>query len=105
MHERGQTSVKAIALERMELLLGMAKRELAHNPERARRYVKLARRLGTRYRVRLQGRSKGLKISFCKECNTPWVPGRNLEVRLDPHSRCVIYKCTCGAERRFRYKR
>jgi len=102
--QRGQpqTGIKQIALERIELLLGMAREELARNPERARRYVQLAKRLGTRYRARP---SKGLKRSFCKECNTPWVIGRSVKVRLDPHSRCVIYKCTCGAERRFRYKR
>ncbi|RLG18079.1 ribonuclease P [Candidatus Micrarchaeota archaeon] len=100
-----KSSVKSIALERIELLLAMARKELDHDVERARRYVKLARRLGTRYRVRASRASKGLKISYCKRCNTPWVPGRNLEVRLEPRSRCVVYKCSCGYERRFRYKR
>ena len=94
--------IKQIALERIELLLGMAKTELARNPERAKRYVRLAKKMATRYRARP---SKGLKRSFCKVCNTPWVIGRSVRVRLDPHSRCVVYKCTCGAERHFRYKR
>jgi len=100
MGEKG--SIKGIAHERIVLLLGMARGELDREPERARRYVKLARRLGTRYRVRA---AKGLKISYCKKCNTPWVPGRNLEVRLEPRSRCVVYKCSCGYERRFGYGR
>ncbi|MCK4714684.1 MAG: ribonuclease P, partial [Candidatus Aenigmarchaeota archaeon] len=84
------------------ILLKLARAELSHNPERARRYMRLARRLGTRYRVRP---AKELKISYCKKCNTPWVLGCNLEVRLEPRSRCVVYKCSCGYERRFRYKR
>jgi ribonuclease P protein subunit RPR2 len=93
--------IKAIALERIELLLEMARKEVKAKPERAKRYVGIARKLATRYRVRP---SKGLKRSFCKFCFTPWVPGYNLEVRLEPRSGCAVYKCSCGHERRFRYK-
>lgn len=96
------SGAKAIALERISLLLGMARDEVKQHPQRAKRYVQLAQKLATRYRARP---SKGLKRSFCKVCSTPWVPGYNVEVRLDARSRCVVYKCTCGHEWRFRYKK
>jgi len=102
MRSQPSSGAKAIALERIEILLKLARDAVKTKPERAKRYVSLAKKLATRYRARP---SKELKRSFCKKCNTPWVPGYNVEVRLDARSRCVVYRCTCGHERRFRYKK
>jgi ribonuclease P protein subunit RPR2 len=56
-----------IARERIEILFELAKNELKGHPERARRYVELARKIGLRYNLRL---SKEKKRLFCKKCNT-----------------------------------
>lgn len=56
-----------IAEERIEILFGLAREELEKHPERSRRYVESARKIGTRYNIRFP---KELKRSFCKKCNT-----------------------------------
>jgi len=56
-----------IARERIEILLNMAEKEFRKHPGRSARYVELARKIGTRYNVRL---TKEQKRKFCKNCNT-----------------------------------
>lgn len=96
-HKQG---IKEIALERMEILFALAKQNIKPHPERAKRYVSLARKIGMRYRVRMP---KALKNSFCKQCLALWIPGYNVRVRLLPRYGAVEYACTCGAARRLRY--
>ena len=88
-------------LERIRLLFGFAEEEAKRNPERSRRYVKLARKLGTRFRMRLP---KEFKAKFCKKCSCYWIPGFNVKVRLKPMEARAIYACECGAKRGFPYK-
>jgi len=78
-----------IAKERISLLFELAKKELGSKPERSRRYVELARKIGLRYNVRLP---KQVKRSFCKQCNTLLVPGRTCQVRI--YGQVKIIKCT-----------
>jgi len=61
-----------IAKERIVILLGLAKKEFGKNPERSRRYVQLARKIGMRYNVRLPADAKR---RFCKSCGTLLKPG------------------------------
>jgi ribonuclease P protein subunit RPR2 len=61
-----------IAKERIEILLGLAERDLRQNPDRSRRYVQLARKIGMRYNVRIPSSTKR---SFCKRCGTLLRPG------------------------------
>jgi len=96
-HKEG---IKQIALERMEILFDLARNAVKAHPERAKRYVQLARRIGMRYRVRMP---KALKNSFCKQCLALWIPGYNVKVRLLPRYRAVEYACRCGAARRLMY--
>lgn len=91
-----------IARERVEILLSLARRELGPHPERSRRYVELARKIGMRYRVRL---SRSEKESFCKKCSTPLVPGKTLQTRVDSGKKAVIIKClNCNYSYRKPYK-
>lgn len=71
---------RKIAKERIEILLGLAKKE-NKNKERSRRYVQLARKIGTRYVVRL---STEQKRSFCKRCDS---------IIIGKSSKCA----SCGA--------
>ncbi|HVL87674.1 MAG TPA: ribonuclease P [Candidatus Thermoplasmatota archaeon] len=79
-----------------ELFVLAEARARAGDAERARRYVLLARRLGTRYLVRLP---RELSRRHCKECNAYWLPG---QARVRIRSRRVVATCpSCGAIRRF----
>jgi ribonuclease P protein subunit RPR2 len=87
-----------VVRERIEILFKLAEKELKAHPERARRYVSLARKLGMRYNVRFP---RKLKRKFCKRCGTVWIPGYNLKVRLNSRKKVVEYRCECGAVRCF----
>ena len=102
MKPRDKGMERKIAGERVELLMGMAKEEAKVNPERAKRYVELARRIAMRYRVHMP---RGLARGFCKKCGMPWVHGFNVKVRAKAREKCMEYECSCGAKRRFPYSR
>ena len=55
-----------IAAERIEILFDLAEKYFSKKPERSKRYVELARKIGMRYNVRL---SKPMKERFCKKCS------------------------------------
>lgn len=69
-----------MAQGRIRRLFELAEQEFSDHPERSDRYVLLAMKIGTRYRVRIP---KDLKLRFCKNCNSFLVPGRNARVRLN----------------------
>ncbi len=85
---------RKIARERIERLFELARINLNTHPERSRRYVQLARKIGMRYNVRLR---KEQKRSFCKKCNQLLIPGKTSLVRLDSKKKLKIIKClNCG---------
>ncbi|MEM4389471.1 MAG: hypothetical protein QXG98_02310 [Candidatus Micrarchaeia archaeon] len=95
-------NIKQIARERVSILLSLARHAwIDGNAERARRYVRLARRLGTRFLLRFP---REIKLAFCKKCSAPWLHGRTLRVRLLSRQRVAEYAClACGYAKRFPY--
>lgn len=92
-------SWQIIARERMQILFGLAERELEKHPERAKRYVKLAQKIGMRYNVRP---TKGMR--FCRKCFTPLKPGVNCRIRARKDKQAVIVTClACGSVSRHPY--
>lgn len=92
-----------IARERILILFGLADGGFGKHPERSRRYVQLARRIGMRYNVKIP---ENLKGSFCKNCNSYLKPGVNCRVRASAGQRAVIMKCLeCGKITRRPYRR
>jgi ribonuclease P protein subunit RPR2 len=94
---RGRKPVwqQKIARERIQILFNLAEREIKKHPERSRRYVELARKIGLRYNVRLP---KDLKRKFCKKCNTILIPGYNCKVRLEKKKKTIaIYCLNCNS--------
>jgi len=85
-----------VVRERISILFQLSEKELKTHPERARRYISLARKLGMKYNVRFP---KKLKRRFCKKCGILWIPGYNLQVRLNSRKRMMEYRCECGAVR------
>jgi ribonuclease P protein subunit RPR2 len=77
-----------IAKERIEILFKEAEENFKKHPERSKRYVELARKIGLRYNVRF---SKELKRKFCKNCNSLLIPGVSSKVRVEKKN--LIIKC------------
>jgi len=84
-------------------LFQLAEENAREHPERARRYVELARKIGQRYNVRIP---KEWKYRFCKKCNSFWIPGETVIIRLKPDPQPHLeYICkVCGARRRKVYE-
>ncbi|MFC6864421.1 ribonuclease P protein component 4 [Halomicroarcula sp. GCM10025817] len=93
------TDEATIARERIERLRELAREAvLSGHEERAREYVRRARRVGERQRLRLP---RTFERSTCSACDTYLVPGRNARVRTqDGH---VVVTCDCGAQSRYPY--
>lgn len=69
-----------IAGERIHQLLALAESEARRGrsglPDR---YVRLARRIGTRYNVRVP---KSYREHYCRACSAYWIEGRTVRTRL-----------------------
>ena len=88
-----------VAEERIDRLETLAREAAAaSNQERAREYVRLARRIAERNRLSLPTR---LKRFTCDACDSYLRPGANARVRTrDGH---VVVTCDCGRQARYPY--
>jgi ribonuclease P protein subunit RPR2 len=82
-HKKPISQIK-IAKARINFLFKLAK----ENHSLSDKYVKIARRIAMKYKIRL---SSNLKKRFCKHCHKYSVPGVNCRVRLHKHR--LIYYC------------
>ncbi|MDZ7851006.1 MAG: ribonuclease P protein component 4 [Halodesulfurarchaeum sp.] len=90
----------SIPAARIERLADLA-HEAAHRGQmdRARRYVRLSRRIAERNRLSLPTRFDRFT---CDACDAYLLPGRNARVRTkDGH---VVVTCSCGAHDRYPYR-
>jgi ribonuclease P protein subunit RPR2 len=92
---------KKLARERINVLFREAEAAFPENPERAHRYVALARRIAMRQRIRMD---RNLRRRFCHQCYRYLVPGVNMRVRV--HRGRVVVTCTyCGSRTRYPLRR
>jgi ribonuclease P protein subunit RPR2 len=91
---------RSVAAERIERLRELAERATEDGDEAlARRYVRRARRIAERHRLRLPRRFERFT---CDACDRYLRPGRNARVRLrDGH---VVVTCGCGNQSRYPYR-
>lgn len=89
----------SIARERIERLRALARAAAAEcHEERARRYVRRARRIAERNRITLP---REFRRFTCDGCDAYLRPGKNARVRLrDGH---VVVTCDCGRQGRYPY--
>lgn len=89
----------AIAEERIERLHDLARAAaIESEDDRAREYVRLARRIAERNRLSLP---LEFKRFTCDSCDRYLRPGKNARVRLqDGH---VVVTCDCGHQARYPY--
>jgi ribonuclease P protein subunit RPR2 len=91
---------KKIAEERIKILFEEAEREFSKHPERSKRYVELARKIGMRYNIKL----KAYRKKFCRKCNAYLKPGVNCRIRLRDNKKAIVQTCLeCGNTSRHPY--
>jgi ribonuclease P protein subunit RPR2 len=89
--------IPAERLDRLHDLARAAARE--GHADRGRYYVRLARRVAERNRVRLP---REFRRFTCDRCDAYLRPGRNARVRLQ--SGHVVVTCDCGERTRYPYR-
>jgi ribonuclease P protein subunit RPR2 len=88
-----------IATERIERLFDLARDAArAGETDRARRYVRRARRIAERNRLSLP---REFERFTCAACDRILLPGRTARVRT--RSGHVVVTCTCGQQSRYPY--
>ena len=93
-HKKKPEEHTSIAKERIARLFSEAEDA---EQELADRYVKIARDISMKYKVRIPS---DLKKRFCKKCNTYMIPGENCIVRTRQGR--LVYHCQkCGNMMRF----
>ena len=89
-----------IAMERINILFNEAKKAFREEPEFSNRYVRLARKIAMKYKIKIPSK---LKRQFCKKCLAYLVPGVNLRVRAKKGH--MVYCCqNCRHVMRVGYK-
>jgi ribonuclease P protein subunit RPR2 len=88
-------AIRKIALERMQILIDNAISNARANPELSQQQAFLARRISTRYKIRMPF---DLRIVFCKKCKSFIAPGINSRIRLGRASvKSIRISCNlCG---------
>ena len=89
-----------VARERIDRLHRLARESASDgDDDRARHYVRLARRVAERNRLRLP---RQFRRFTCDNCDRYLRPGRNARTRLqDGH---VVVTCDCGEQARYPYR-
>lgn len=80
-------NLNEIAKERCDKLLALAKETYERDKELAFKYVKLARAIAMRHRLKL-----GRKL-FCKKCSAIFIPGITAITRIDMKRKEKITTC------------
>jgi len=88
-------ATKQIALQRIHTLFRLAREVVHEDPKLAQRYVKIARKIAMRTKLRLPREYRRL---VCRHCKSFILPGVNCRVRIqsrrEPH---VVITClNCG---------
>ena len=82
-------------MERMQILIDSAISNARTNPELSQRQASIARRISTKYKIRMPYH---LRIVFCKKCKSFIAPGLNSRIRLGRTSvKSIRISCNlCG---------
>jgi len=92
MRRLGKGEKKIIANKRINYLFKLAFK--THDKELAKRAIKTAKSLSTRFRVSI---SKDIKRKFCKYCYTIFNSANNVRVRIKKN--LVEYNCLCCSKK------
>lgn len=94
MAAKGSNVVRKVAKERIAILYKLAKENLHKEDSLSIEYIKNLRRISEHYKIRLDPE---MKVSICKNCNLPLIPGDNAQLRIIGKEKRRVYRCkTCG---------
>jgi len=97
---RNKNLERRIADERIMLLMKMAEKVAVSNPDRARRYVTLARRIAMKYRRKMP---EEYRRRFCRKCFSFFTTA-NCRIRI--RKGIISILClNCGWKRRIPYRK
>ena len=87
--------VYKIAMERMQILIDNAISNARTDPELSQRQASIARRISSKYKIRMP---YNLRMVFCKKCKLFIAPGVNSRIRLGRTSvKSIRISCNlCG---------
>ncbi|MDC0605308.1 RNase P subunit [Nitrosopumilus sp.] len=87
--------VYKIAMERMQILIDNAITNARSDPDLSQRQASIARRISTKYKIRMP---YYLRMVFCKKCKSFIAPGVNSRIRLGRTSiKSIRISCNlCG---------
>jgi len=88
-------TIRKIALERMQILIDNAITNARTDPQLSQRQAFLARRISTRYKIKMPF---DLRMVFCKKCKSFIAPGINSRIRIGRASvKSIRISCNlCG---------
>ena len=88
-------AIKQIAFERMKILIDNAISNARENPALSQRQALLARKISTKYKIRMPYE---IRMTFCKKCKSFIAPGVNSKIRLGrSHVKSIRITCNfCG---------
>lgn len=89
----------AIAQERIDILFKEAAKAYDEHPERADRYVEIARNIGMALTISIPRKHRE---RFCSDCYTYLKPGDNARIRTGGGEKRITCEA-CGAVMRFPY--
>ena len=98
--------VRQVAEQRMSRLFELARlrtvQQSSQSHRLARRYIKIARAIGSHYKVNTP---KEMKEFTCKKCDCVLIPGLNCKVRIASSKKYIVYLCeSCKTEKHIFYK-
>lgn len=94
-------AAQSIAFERIEILFDLSELEMKKGrPERSRRYLDLALRIGMRYKISVSR----WKMRFCSECKNYYRFPETASVRVKK-GRIIVTCNSCGSVSRYPFKR
>ena len=98
-HKKKPSKHREIALERINILFAEADTMFKEDSKLSDKYVKLARKISMKYKVKIPSE---LKKRYCKHCYSFLKQSKNCKVRLKEGK--VLYHClVCGKIMRFPY--
>ena len=91
-YKKTEAKYKKIGYERIEILFNEANNVFKKDHDLAKKYVRLARKIAMRLKLRLP---KEIKRKFCKKCNSYLKSGVNCKIRTK--DKMIVCKCfNCG---------
>jgi ribonuclease P protein subunit RPR2 len=87
-----KSNLKEIALERINILLKHAVSNAKTNPKLAQRQASIAKKISTKYRIKMPYE---FRIMFCKKCKCFIAPGINSKIRVG-RSSIKSVRITCN---------